>query len=49
MWEAHLICSGSDCWAELEFAIDSIDELEGLSCDCSHGFVLLAISELTLQ
>jgi hypothetical protein len=46
MWEAHLICSGSDCYAEVESAIDSLDELDGLCCDCGYGFVLLRVSEL---
>jgi hypothetical protein len=47
MWEAHLICSGGDCYAEIEMAIDSLDELDGLSCDCGLGFVLLTISEIS--
>ena len=49
MWEAHLICSGADCYAEIEVAIDSLDELDGLCCDCGHGYILLTISELTLS
>ena len=48
MWEAHLICSGRDCYQELELAIESLEELDGLACDCGYGFVLLEISELTL-
>jgi hypothetical protein len=48
VWEAHLICSGRDCYAEVELAVESLDELDGLSCDCGHGFILLTISELTL-
>jgi hypothetical protein len=46
MWEAHLICSGSGCYAEVEIAIDSLDELDGLCCDCGYGFVLLRVFEL---
>jgi hypothetical protein len=48
MWEAHIICSGRDCYAEVEVAIDSLDELDGLSCECGHGFIMLSISELSV-
>ena len=43
---AKLVCSDPDCEAELEVAVTRLEELEGFACDCGHGFVLSAVSEL---
>jgi hypothetical protein len=48
MWIAHVICSGRDCTEELEVVIDDLAELDRVACTCSHGFVLLSISDVEL-
>lgn len=46
VFEAHLACS--NCPEELELVIDELGELEGLSCECGYGFVLLSLGEVEL-
>ena len=48
IWLAHVICSGRDCFNELEVVVDDLAELDHVGCDCGHGFVLLSISEVEL-
>jgi hypothetical protein len=43
---ARIICSDSRCFEELEVGIEDLDELDGIVCDCGHGFVLMEVSEL---
>lgn len=43
---ARIICSDPGCEAELEVAVTRLEELEGFACECGHGFVLSAVSEL---
>jgi hypothetical protein len=46
MFEAHVACS--NCPEELEIVIDQLHELDGLSCECGYGFVLLRLGEVEL-
>ena len=48
MWLAHVVCSGRDCFEELEVVVDALDDVDRLGCECGHGFVLLSISEVEL-
>ena len=43
---ARIICSDPECTEELELAVELLDELDGLSCECGYGYVTLAVSEL---
>lgn len=43
---ARIDCSDPGCEGELEIVIEELDELHGLACECGHGFVLAAVSEL---
>ncbi|MGZ5315743.1 MAG: hypothetical protein ACXWFN_07660 [Solirubrobacterales bacterium] len=43
---ARIICSDPGCYEEIEVPIDDLDELEGFTCECGHGFVLATVSEL---
>ncbi len=47
MFVAHIVCSDPDCWEEREISVSSLEELDGLVCECGHGFVLLSVSERT--
>ena len=46
MFEAHIACS--NCPEEIELMIDELGELDGLTCECGYGFVLLALGEVEL-
>jgi hypothetical protein len=48
MWVAHLLCSGRECTEEIEVVIDDLAELERIGCACSHGFLVLSISDVEL-
>ncbi|MQA74214.1 MAG: hypothetical protein GEU88_07735 [Solirubrobacterales bacterium] len=48
MWLAHVVCSGRDCYEELEIVADRLEEIDRVTCECGHGFVLLTISEVEL-
>ena len=48
MWIARVICSGPDCDDELEIVIGSLDELDGLICDCGYGYAFATIAEVEL-
>jgi hypothetical protein len=43
---AKIICSDPECYEEIEVPIESLDELDGFTCECSHGFVLASVAEL---
>lgn len=42
---AKIICSDPECTEEVEIAVEMLDELDGLSCECGYGFVLQNVSE----
>jgi hypothetical protein len=46
MLVATLHCSDPACDAEVEIEIEDLRELEGWSCDCGYGLVLLSLTEL---
>lgn len=43
---ARIVCSDPDCHEEIEVPIDRLDELDGFTCECGHGFVLASVAEL---
>ena len=43
---ATLVCSDPDCYEEREVNVDELGELDGLVCECHHGFALISVSEL---
>lgn len=46
MFVATIVCSDPGCDEEREIAVERIDELDGFTCECGHGFVLVAVAEL---
>lgn len=42
----EVICSDPDCIEEREIAVHDLDELDSEFCECSHGFAVVAVSEL---
>jgi hypothetical protein len=40
-----VVCSDPDCAEEREVVVEDLDALEAIVCDCSHGFVVVAVSE----
>ena len=42
---AKILCSDRDCLEEIEIAVETLAQLDGLVCDCGFGFVLLSVSE----
>jgi hypothetical protein len=48
MLEARIHCTGPDCDAVVEVAVDELDELDGLVCECGYGYVLLSVVALEL-
>jgi hypothetical protein len=49
MFLARIICSDPGCYEEIEVPIENLDELEGFTCECGHGFVVATVSELAEQ
>ena len=45
MLVATLHCSDPACDAEVELEIEDLRELDGWSCDCGYGLVLLSVTE----
>jgi hypothetical protein len=43
-----LLCSDGECAELREAAVESLDELDGLTCDCGYGLVLLRVAQLEL-
>ena len=46
---ARIICSDPGCYEENEVPIENLDELDGFTCECGHGFVVATVSELAEQ
>ena len=43
---ARIVCSDRECTEEIEVTVEHLDELDGFTCECGHGFVLAEVSEL---
>lgn len=48
MLHVTLICSDEECAELREAVVESLDELDGLSCDCGYGLLVLRIAQLEL-
>jgi hypothetical protein len=46
VFQVTLLCSEPDCAELIEAEVESLDELDGLTCDCGYGAVLLRVVEL---
>ena len=46
MFLVQIVCSDRECTEEREIVVESLDEVEALACECSHGFVVITVSEL---
>lgn len=46
MLQVTILCSDEDCAELREVVVESLDELDGLGCDCGYGMVLLRVAEL---
>lgn len=46
MFLVTIVCSDPDCSEEREIVVGDLDAVEACACDCSHGFVVLTVSEL---
>jgi hypothetical protein len=42
----QIVCSDPECTEEGEIAVEHLEEVEGLVCECGHGFVVISVSEL---
>lgn len=43
---AEIVCSDPECEEVKEVVVDFVDQLDGLVCECGHGFVLTRVSSL---
>jgi hypothetical protein len=43
-----LLCSDEDCAELVDATVESLDELNGLTCDCGYGVVALRVEQLEL-
>jgi hypothetical protein len=41
-----VVCSDPECAEERELAVEDLDALDATPCECGHGFVVVAVSEL---
>ena len=41
-----VVCSDRECIEECEIVVGDLDAVEAYVCDCGHGFVVVAVSEL---
>jgi hypothetical protein len=41
---AEIVCSDPVCDEQKEVVVESVDQLDGLVCECGHGFVLVRVS-----
>jgi hypothetical protein len=48
MLEVTLICSDEDCAEVAEVEVADLDSLDGFSCDCGYGLVLLSVRSIEL-
>lgn len=46
MFLIEIVCSDPECTEEGEIAVEDLAEIDDLACECSHGFVVLTVSEL---
>jgi hypothetical protein len=46
MLHVTLLCSDQDCAELIEAEVDSLDQLDGMNCECRYGLVLLRVAEL---
>jgi hypothetical protein len=46
MFLVQIVCSDPECIEEREIALEDLAEVDDLACECSHGFVVLTVSEL---
>jgi hypothetical protein len=41
---ARILCSDPECTEEIEVSVQSLDQLDGLVCECGFDFVLLSVA-----
>lgn len=41
-----VVCSDPECIEEREVVVEDLDAVDRYVCDCGHGFVVVAVSEL---
>jgi hypothetical protein len=41
-----VLCSDPECVEEREIVLVDLDAIDGHACDCGHGFVVVAVSEV---
>ncbi len=41
-----VVCSDPECAEERELAVPDLDAIDDDVCECGHGFVVIAVSEL---
>jgi hypothetical protein len=40
-----VVCSDPECIEEREVLVEDLDAIDATVCDCSHGFVVVSVSE----
>ena len=48
MLEVLLLCSDEDCAEERQVHVSSLEELDGLGCECGFGVILVRVAEVEL-
>jgi hypothetical protein len=46
MFLVQVVCSDPECTEERELAVEDLADVDDLACECSHGFVVITVSEL---
>jgi hypothetical protein len=46
--EVLLLCSDGDCAEERQVLVSSLEDLDGIGCECGFGLVLLRVAEVEL-
>jgi len=46
---AKIVCSDPGCDEQKEVVVEFVDQLNGLTCECGHGFVLESVSSLAAR
>ena len=46
MLEVTLLCCEEGCAELLEVVVENLEELDGMTCECGYGLVLLRVAEL---
>jgi len=44
MWIVTTVCSDDACAAEVEFVVDSLEEVDALACECGYSVVSLSVA-----